>query len=348
MKIAIVTDTHWGARNESPVFMKYFERFFDEVFFPYCQKHGISEIFHLGDLVDRRKYINFLTAKSLREHFISPVIENGMHCYMIPGNHDVYYKNTNAVHALNELGLPYKYFTIMNEPTVQGFMNGVNFLFVPWICPENEKRVMEAVEKSNAQYCCAHLELLGHEMYRGNVAEHGMDPNIFGKFNKVLTGHYHTRSIKNNIYYLGSPYEIIWSDYDDPRGFHVFDTETHELTFIENPYKIHCKVHITEESEAEENLKELEGKIIKVIVSKGVSQSTFEKAINSINAVQPSDVQVVDDHLHMDTFDEEEVFEGDTLQILKEFVNSLEVDVDKERLNTFMQELYQEAQLTKV
>ena len=41
MKIAILNDTHAGARNSSEIFLDYFGRFYSEVFFPYCEKHGI-------------------------------------------------------------------------------------------------------------------------------------------------------------------------------------------------------------------------------------------------------------------------------------------------------------------
>ena len=60
MKIAVLNDTHWGARNDSPAFVNYFNRFYDEIFFPYLQENNIKTVIHLGDVVDRRKFINFL------------------------------------------------------------------------------------------------------------------------------------------------------------------------------------------------------------------------------------------------------------------------------------------------
>ena len=61
MKTGSLNDTHFGARNDSPAFIKYFNRFYDEIFFPYLQEHNITTLIHLGDVVDRRKFINYNT-----------------------------------------------------------------------------------------------------------------------------------------------------------------------------------------------------------------------------------------------------------------------------------------------
>ena len=42
---------------------------------------------------------------------------------------------------------------------------------------------------------------------------------------------------------LGNPYQMFWNDVDDKRGFHIFDTETNELEFIENPYTIFERIY---------------------------------------------------------------------------------------------------------
>ena len=66
MKIALLNDTHFGARNDSPAFLDYFMRFYNEIFFPYCKENNITTLIHLGDVVDRRKFINFKTAHTFR------------------------------------------------------------------------------------------------------------------------------------------------------------------------------------------------------------------------------------------------------------------------------------------
>ena len=69
MKIALITDTHFGARNDSEVFNDYFFKFYDNTFFPYLEEHNIKHCIHLGDITDRRKFINFKTLQKFRHDF---------------------------------------------------------------------------------------------------------------------------------------------------------------------------------------------------------------------------------------------------------------------------------------
>ena len=69
MKIALLNDTHFGVRNDSEAFRKYQLRFYNEIFFPYLKEHNIKTLVHLGDVVDRRKFINFQTAHNFQKKF---------------------------------------------------------------------------------------------------------------------------------------------------------------------------------------------------------------------------------------------------------------------------------------
>ena len=99
MKIALITDTHWGVRNDQLAFLDNNKKFLDDIFFPYLDAHSIDTVIHLGDLVDRRKYLNINTAKRLRDDFIRPLHRREIRPYLIIGNHDTYYKNTKIGRA---------------------------------------------------------------------------------------------------------------------------------------------------------------------------------------------------------------------------------------------------------
>ena len=79
MKIALLNDTHFGCRNDSPAFIKYQNRFYDELFFPYLIENKIDTLIHLGDVVDRRKFINFNTA-----HNFQPLFQHYQFVQVVP------------------------------------------------------------------------------------------------------------------------------------------------------------------------------------------------------------------------------------------------------------------------
>jgi len=66
MKIAILNDTHWGARNDNTAIADHQIKFYREVFFPHLRENGITTVFHLGDVTDRRNISTSLQLKILK------------------------------------------------------------------------------------------------------------------------------------------------------------------------------------------------------------------------------------------------------------------------------------------
>jgi len=116
LKIAIITDTHFGARNDNLNFNEYFYKFYEEQFFPYLKENNITHCIHMGDIMDRRKFISYRTAKDVRERFIKPFVDLGVELHVMVGNHDTYFKNTNEVNSVTELvGDRYKMYTFIQK-----------------------------------------------------------------------------------------------------------------------------------------------------------------------------------------------------------------------------------------
>lgn len=354
-KVALITDTHWGVRGDSQIFAKHISEFYSEQFFPYLIENNIKHVIHLGDALDRRKFVNFVTAKRFKEDFIFPLRNNHIDCYFIIGNHDTYFKNTNDVNCMNvlfsrdEFCNDVKCYSKPGEITI----DGTSIALMPWICSGNYDECIEFISNTKAQILFGHLDISGFQMYKGIASNHeGMDRNIFSKFDLVCSGHFHHKSHEDNIHYLGAPYEMTWSDYNDPRGFHIFDTSTRELEFIQNKNRMFIKIWYDDSNAVELNdvykmdfeQRDLEGKQIKIIVVNKDNPYWFDMYLESIYGLNPDNVSIVDDNKHMDLIPESEIISEaeDTLTILNNYVDKLNVKENKE-LKKLLTTLYNDA-----
>jgi len=352
MKVAIVTDTHFGVRNDNRILNNHVNSFFDEQFFPYVDAHNISSVIHLGDVCDRRKYINFVTSDALEKHLIKPLSDRNIRADFIIGNHDCFFKNTNEINSMRQLYDHSKYnINLYWDKPVELEYDGLKVMLAPWICDENYEASMEAMEKTDAQILMGHFEIQGFEMYRGAINHHGLDKNMFSKFDMVLSGHFHHKSTHANIHYLGSPYQTTWSDYNDPRGFHVLDTETRELEFIENPKQIFHKLWYDDtemdvSSVPNLNFKnDLTDSYVKVIIKNKTNPYLFDLYMTKLQEMGCADIKTVEDHMNLDIVDEENLIDEaeDTLTILSKYVDSLDIRSHKDRIDNIVKSLYQEA-----
>jgi len=349
MKIAIVGDCHFGMRGDSLHFHNYYKKFYQETLFPTLKEMGVNQIIQLGDLFDRRKYVNYNTLYLSKQYFFDPLEANGMQLVTLVGNHDIFFKNTLKVNSIELTLGEYQNIHIITSPETL-IMDGVSVDLIPWICEDNEQEVMGFIKNSNSQICMGHFELAGFEMDRGNICHEGMDKNVLSKYDVVLSGHFHHKSSSGNIHYVGTPGEMTWSDYNDKRGFHIFDTETRELTFIENPFKMFHKVvynddHETVETVKSKNFNKYTNTIMKVIVAKKIDPYLFDVFMDKVYKSQPHEISIVEDFTDYTQISDEDVIDqaDDTMTTLSKYVDSLQIDLDKERLKTYMREVYVEA-----
>lgn len=347
MKIALITDTHFGARSDSLPFDKFFKKFYDEIFFPTLEREHITTVIHLGDVFDRRKYINFNILKNCREYFFDRLEENGINVWMLAGNHDTYFKNTNDVNSPDLLLRDYNNITVIDSPQ-RIELDHTSILMMPWICADNYGVCMDAIKESTDPVLFGHLELAGFVMHRGQSSDDGMDPKIFDKFDLVCSGHFHHRSQGKNIVYLGNPYEMTWNDYDDPRGFHIFDTKTLELTFIENTNRMFIR-HVyddTKEDPRSIDVSTFAEKNVKLVVANKTDFYEFDVFIDRLYKQNLLELKIIEDfsEFEADALDDENIDVEDTMSMLNSFVDGIETDADKQRIKNLMRELYVEAQ----
>ena len=342
MKIAIITDQHFGARKNSKLFHDYFLRFYNDVFFPTLEQEGITTIVDMGDTFDSRKGIDFSALSWAKDNYYDRLKEMGITVHTVVGNHTAYYKNTNEVNAVDLLLREYENVKVYSE--VESIMlDNLNVLLVPWINSDNEDKSVSLINKSTAPVCMGHLELKGFRVHRGYIMDHGTDCNIFEKFDRVYSGHYHTRSNQGEIYYLGNPYEMFWNDCGDTRGFHLFDTETLEHTPINNPYQLFSIIYYEDDDYQLFDTTKYTNKIVKLIVRKKSDTKKFEKFVDKLFSSNVAELKVVENFEFQES-EEFEAFESeDTMSILNRYIEESEVNLDKSRIQKMIQEIYQEA-----
>ena len=348
-KIALITDQHFGARNDSQIFLDFYEDFYKNVFFPKLKEEGIQNLLILGDTFDRRKYINFNTLQRAKQMFFDQLEQNEIYTYMLVGNHDTFYKNTNEVNSVRILSPPDDHFLTVIDSPREIQVEGYKICMVPWICADNYQESLELINNTDALLCCGHFEIEGFSMYRGHPCQEGLKRELFRKFEYTFSGHYHHKSDSGGIHYLGNPYELTWQDYQDPRGFHTLDLDSRVLTFHRNPYTMFHRVIYDDSNGVIEGLQtgyeHLKDRYVKVIVINKVNPYLFDRFMDAIYSVEPADVKIVEDFsdptegLDDDMVDQAE----DTLSILNKYIDTVDSHLDNSKLKNIMRELYIEA-----
>lgn len=346
MKIAIISDTHFGAREGRGVFHDYFQKFYDTTFFPECERRGIKTVLHLGDLFDRRKYIDYFSLKRCREYFFDPLDESDMRMFILVGNHDIALRNSLNVNSPSLLLQDYDRITTIVEPGVYNVGAEMEMLLVPWICPENREASLRVMETGRTDICFGHFEISGFSMYRGMESHDGLDRKLFKRFDIVCSGHFHHRSYDDGILYVGSPYEITHNDYNDPRGFHIFDTETREIEFIHNPHKLFERYVYddTMSDPSKVDVSYFKDKFIKIVVQKKTDYYKFDTFLDKVYNCGAHDIKVMEDISELSPEELDETIDiEDTVSILTHYVKAADVTVDRDELAKYMKQLYVEA-----
>ena len=345
MRVAIITDQHFGARGDSVQCLDYYENFYKNVFFPKIKEQNITTMLILGDTFDRRKFVNFNTLSRTKQMFFDKAFEAGILITMIAGNHDTYFKNTNEVNSPELTLKEYSNIVIVTRPETVN-VAGTPICFLPWICADNYADSMNEIKNTTAEICMGHLEISGFAMYRGVESHEGLSKESFNKFDMVFSGHYHHRSNDGHVFYLGNPYELTWQDYKDPRGFHLFDLDTRTLEFVQNPYSLFERYEYDDTKEDPDGVDTsfVTDKYVKIVVINKTDFYKFDKFINRVYLRNPLEVKIIE---NFSEFSDGQVDENinleDTSSVLSDYIDSVETDVDKDKVKNFMKALYTEA-----
>ena len=348
MKYCVLGDTHLGARNASNHYSRFFNRFFSEVFYPYLIKHDIKLVFQLGDLFDNRTSLSIKAYNACKKEWFQPLVENDIKMVTLLGNHDIFFKSTLEVNS-PELLLAGEFknnIQIIKEPTLYE-VGGDQIALIPWICDANRQSVFDFLNNphiGSVDICMGHFDIAGFDMMRGIPGHGGLSPEIFDSFEMTLSGHFHTQSYNDfyRIKYVGTPYEITFADMHDPRGFHIFDTETRELEFIENPFTMFDRIVYNDGWVGD--ITSLAGKAVKLVVEKKTDLYAFDRFVDSIKIANVYDLQIIENFNDLRGVElDGSVKIENSQQIIEHYIDTLTTAVDKERLKSYMSGLYAEA-----
>ena len=350
MKIALITDLHMGARGDSLHMLDVQEKFYQKTFFPELRNRGIKTILNLGDTFDRRKIINFYTLARANDFFFKDLAEFDYH--VIVGNHDTAFTNINDVNSPSLLQIPQKNHHIYVDDIAELEFDGLKIVMCPWLTRTNKEDLLNKVYKSKASILMGHFEIKGFEMMKGRLCDHGLDGSVFKNFDSVYSGHFHHGSVHGNIRYLGAPYEMTWSDYNEPRGFWILDTATRDLEFVKNPHRLFYKLNYSDDKLTVADLANMDfaalaGTYVKLIIKSKTNEVLYEQFITKLQDAKLADLKVIEDSLDLESVDiSDELDETkDTVDILNTYIDDMsELDEAKsKKLKSLFTGLYREA-----
>jgi hypothetical protein len=342
-RVVILTDLHFGFKRQSAVFHDYFLKFYNDIFFPFLEKNNITTVVDMGDTFDNRKTLDLTTIEWAKTNFYDRLEGMNIELHTLVGNHTTYYRNTNRINTPELLLSQYSNIQTYSSPTVVE-IDGLSVLMIPWINSENEKETLDLIDTTKAKVAMGHLELNGFYVNRGTAMEDGRDADIFSKFKKVFTGHYHTRSDNGTVFYIGNPYEMFFNDSGDLRGFVVFDTETLKHAYVNNPYSLFDYVYYEDTDIEDFDFEKYAGKIIKVIVRTKSDNVLFDQFISNFYSIGVADLKIIENYSQQKEQEFDFQLENeDTFSLIQRFVDESEIDLNKDKLKLILSEIHKEA-----
>jgi hypothetical protein len=258
----------------------------------------------------------------------------------------LYYRESLSV---NSTGLLLGEFTNLHiyDKMAKWNVDDTSIDIIPWICKENVEEAFEFIRDSKSDLCFGHFEILGFSMYKGMESHDGIAGNLFAKYEGVYSGHFHTKSDKENIHYVGTPYEMTWSDYNDQKGFHIFDTETRQTEFIKNPYTMFLRHEYNDELVDYDkiDIAQFQQKYIKIVVVKKTDYYKFDQFLKKLYESDTYEIKILEDlsDFSEGSIDTEQVSIEDTAEVLNQYIDSVASEDNRDKVKSFMKGLFLEA-----
>ena len=235
--VIILGDLHFGIKQANIGFYEKTQlTFFRDLLIPYMLKNNIKYILQLGDFLDNRTSLDTrLWDRIKKDIFDELIVKNDIKIITILGNHDIAYRNHLDCSFMYTIEKMYKdNVRLISTPSTIS-INNKKYLFQPWLTPDEN---VDSTSILNSDYILGHFETTGFMMVKGHNCNNGINPKSFSPKNikAVYSGHFHIRSSKGKIHYVGTPYQLSFGDYDLKNGFVVHNSSgaSGKDKFIEN------------------------------------------------------------------------------------------------------------------
>jgi DNA repair exonuclease SbcCD nuclease subunit len=287
-EVMIFTDFHWGKGKNSEVKIKQNEKFIDWMI-KQAMLDGIRFVIFMGDWFESR---NTISVKTYNHSYdaLRKLSDAGLAVYMIIGNHDIYFRETNTVNSLRPYSEIPNINIIENAESIE-FINGLQAGLVPW-----DTFSYDTMKDCNWEVMFGHFEFIGakHNAVGNDVSKHGFNGNEMTQVAPlVFSGHYHARREYDfkygKVVCIGCPLQLDWGDYNDSKGVYIFNATTKTYKFIENKVNAtHHKVFWSKvKNKDQSDLVNVEGNYISLIVDDEYKFESVMRVMNVINRLNP-------------------------------------------------------------
>lgn len=348
MKILFLGDLHLGARNGNPNFLRMMDDYFKEELFPYILDNNVEVVVQLGDILDKRRNIDFTISNYLVNTFFKFFTENKVTLYSTLGNHDTYYRQSIQLDGPSQFASG-DYIHIVKDCRVVTF-DKTKIAMTPWICDENKEEVTNWIveNKNKNTILCGHFELAGFPIQKGYISDKGsIETDKMKGYKCVLSGHYHSPSEKDKITYIGTPYELTWSDYGDEKKFLVYDTVEKVFETVYTKKKMFHKIVYKDDILQTINYDTYKNSYVKVVLTDDYNEGKLNVFLSMLDEkAHPYSIQTIDIREQKETLIEE-ISADDVDNPIEIMMNTITSKVDDEEMCQLVKnltyEIYQSA-----
>lgn len=363
--IPIISDTHFGAKNFAKSVFGMQMLFFEKQFFPYLLKNNVKDVLHAGDLFHNRNIIDLYILQELKKRFFGWFEEHGINLHLIVGNHDSYFKNSIEHNGLTYNTKEFQHTLVYDTPTTIK-LDKYTIGMVPWVTDDDCPNL-----PMNVDILVGHFDIKSFAIMKGVYSSEGYDLDFFRDYKMVISGHYHIRGSKDNVHFVGNPYQQSWGDFEIDKGFYVlnddFKLKWHENTVTPRHVKMYYNDStgtptVTIRGEKGDKVRQTNiadavtcasKNYVKIMTEKVLDQAQFDSFYNSMQMRSRDGykIELIDANEVIESFDFEEIEErireeSDTFSTIHAFISGMtfEPGIDSGMLMDLMRDLYKEAE----